>query len=123
MKAREQLDQIRKLAQEAKKLKSHREQLLVAGSSLVEIDAKIERNQVEFQKMSDYLTPLINHMYWDQLRNILFKFYFEAATMSEVLTTVMDLPVNPSCLSFAQSRKQMAIKDLQLEMDRQERNK
>lgn len=121
MQAREQLDRVRKLAQNAKTLKKRREQLLAANSSLLEIDAEIERNQSEYQKLCECLTPLINHIYWDQMQNILYKFYFEAAPMSDVLTTVFDLPVNSSCLSFAQSRKQMAIKYLQQEIDKQER--
>jgi hypothetical protein len=123
MQAREQLDRVRKIVLDAKKLKKRREQLVASGTSLVEIDAEIERNQAEYQEMLDCLTPLINQIGWDQLRNILYKFYFEAAPMSEVLTTVIDLPVNPSCLSFAQSRKQMAIKDLQRVIDRQENKK
>ena len=123
MQARDQLDQIRKLAQEAKKLKTRREKLSATGSSLEEIDAEIKQNQTEYQKLSDYLTPLINHIRWDQLRNILLRFYFEAAPMSEVLTTVIDLPVEPSSMSFAQGRKQMAIRELQQQIDRQERNR
>ena len=121
MQAREQLDRVRKLAQNVKALQKRREQLLASNSSLAGIDFEIERNQTEYQKLYAHLTPLINKIYWDQMRNILYKFYFEAAPMSEVLTTVFDLPVNSSCLSFAQSRKQMAIRYLQREIDKQER--
>jgi len=123
MQAREQLDRVRKLAQNAKALQKRKEHLLASNSSLVEIEEEIERNQAEYQELCVRLTPLINQIYWDQMRNILYKFYFEAAPMSEVLTTVFDLPVNSSCLSFAQSRKQMAIKYLQREIDRQESKK
>ncbi len=123
MQAREQLDCVRKLAQNAKTLKKRREQLLAANSSVEEIDVEIEHNQAEYQDLCDCLTPLINQIYWDEMRNILYKFYYEGAPMSEVLTTVFDLPVDSSCLSFAQSRKQMAIKYLQREIDRQENKK
>lgn len=123
MQAREQLDRVRKLAQNAKALQKRREKLLASNSFLVEIEEEIERNQAEYQELCARLTPLINQIYWDQMRNILYKFYFEAAPMSEVLMTVFDLPVNSSCLSFAQSRKQMAIKYLQREIDKQESKK
>lgn len=123
MQAREQLDCARKLAQNAKKLQKRREQLLAANSSLSEIDEEIERNQAKYQELCKCLSPLINQIYWDQMRNILYKFYFEATPMSDVLTTVFDLPVNSSCLSFAQGRKQMAIKYLQQVIDRQDNKK
>ena len=44
MQAREQLDRVRKIVLDAKKLKKRREQLVASGTSLVEIDAEIERN-------------------------------------------------------------------------------
>lgn len=119
MDAHEQLDRVRKLVLDTKALIMRREQLLRTGSSLDEIDAEIGRNQAEYHELCDCLTPLVNQIWWDQLRNILFKFYYEAMPMREILTTVIDLPVSPSSLSFAQGRKKMAIRELQRVIDRQ----
>ena len=49
MQAREQLDRVRKLAQNVKALQKRREQLLASNSSLAGIDFEIERNQTEYR--------------------------------------------------------------------------
>jgi len=121
MQVKEKLEQARKLVQDTKKLMKRREQLLSVGSNVEEIDAEIKRNQAEYQDLYNCLTPLINLLFWDEQRAILNKFYLEAAPMSEIVSEVMKLPVDSSCLSFAQGRKQMAVRDLQKAVDRQEK--
>ena len=75
-----------------------REELLSSGSDVEVIDAEIKRNKAEYQDLYNCLTPLINLLFWDEQRAILNKFYLEAAPMSEIVSEVMKLPVDSSCL-------------------------
>ena len=121
MQVKEKLEQARKLVQDTKKLMKRREELLSSGCDVEDIDAEIKRNKAEYQDLYNCLTPMINLLFWDEQRAILNKFYLEAAPMSEIVSEVMKLPVDSSCLSFAQGRKQMAVRDLQKAVDRQEK--
>lgn len=118
MQVQEKLDHARKLVLDTKKLLNRREQLIAKESSWEEIDAEIANNQAEYQKLKACLCPLIDLLFWDQQRAILNKFYLEAAPMAEIVSSVMELPVEPSCLSLAQGRKRMAVRDLQEVVDR-----
>ena len=88
-----------------------------------EIDAEIKQKQAEYTDLFNYLTPLINLLFWDEQRAILNKFYLEAQPMSKIVSDIMKLPVDSSCLSLAQGRKRMAVRDLQKAIDRQESKK
>lgn len=123
MQVQEKLDRARKLVQDTRKLLQRRAQLLTAGSSVENIDAEIKQNQAEYQELYNQLIPLINLLFWDEQRAILNKFYLEAQPMSVIVSQVMKLPVESSCLSLAQSRKRMAVRDLQKAIDRQENKK
>lgn len=109
--------------QDIKKLLKRRAELLSAGSSVEDIDADIKQKQAEYMELYNDLTPKINLLFWDEQRAILNKFYLEAAPMSSIVSDIMKLPVEASCLSFAQGRKRMAVRDLQKAVDRQESKK
>lgn len=120
MQVREKLDQVRKLAQDIRKLLKRREKLLTIGASTEEIDAEIKLKQADYLALKDCLVPLINLLYWDQQRAILYRFYLRAEPISVIVSEVMKLPVESSCISLTQSRKQMALRDLQKAVDREE---
>lgn len=123
MQVQEKLEQARRLIQDIRKLLKRRAELLSAGSSIEDIDADIKQKQAEYMELYNYLTPKINLLYWDEQRAILNKFYLEAAPMSSIVSDIMKLPVESSCLSFAQGRKRMAVRYLQEAIERQESKK
>lgn len=116
MQAKEQLERIRTLVLEARKLLKQREQLVKDESSTEEIDARIAAIKCEYNEIYSRLTPLIQKMNIYEFQKILFMFYYEAAPMKDIVTTVLELPPNSTSISLAQSRKRMSINYLQLLM-------